>query len=185
MGKQDIESCAIGAFCQLMGEKAYSQIRISEICERAHISRKTFYSHFEHKEALLYAVVERDLSSSTIDLYQVVTREGSGAPATNLLMELMFERVLARKDFYHAMCSAECEPLLIRVVSNTCANCHLLLADRSSAAAESQVVYASIYGSYGFAAVLVHWIKGGMITPPKQMARWIGEWAASSASTGF
>lgn len=41
------------AFEELMLEKPYEKITVSEICKRSTVRRGTFYKHFEDKEALL------------------------------------------------------------------------------------------------------------------------------------
>lgn len=41
------------AFDELMLEKAYDNITVSEICERSTVRRGTFYKHFEDKDALM------------------------------------------------------------------------------------------------------------------------------------
>ena len=43
----------VAALDELVGEKDYEKIHVSEICERAEISRSTFYHHFEDKNAIL------------------------------------------------------------------------------------------------------------------------------------
>ena len=39
------------AFVELLREKGYSAITVSDIIERANVGRSTFYSHFHDKEA--------------------------------------------------------------------------------------------------------------------------------------
>ena len=43
----------VSALDELVGEKDYEKIHVSEICERAGVSRSTFYHHFEDKNAIL------------------------------------------------------------------------------------------------------------------------------------
>lgn len=44
------------AFLELMSEKGYANITITDISQRAMINRKTFYLHFETKEALYNSI---------------------------------------------------------------------------------------------------------------------------------
>lgn len=41
------------AFFDLLESKSYEEIKIVDICDKAHLSRKTFYTYFENKEDLL------------------------------------------------------------------------------------------------------------------------------------
>ena len=50
------------ALRSLLSEKDYERLSVKEICERAHICRKTFYIYFESKEDLLRDVLDRTLS---------------------------------------------------------------------------------------------------------------------------
>ena len=50
------------AFLYLMSEKGYANITITDISQRAMINRKTFYLHFETKEALYNSISNELLS---------------------------------------------------------------------------------------------------------------------------
>ena len=52
--QQHLEQCLMG----LMLTENYSQITISQICDRAGISRKSFYRYFSSKEGCLYALID-------------------------------------------------------------------------------------------------------------------------------
>jgi AcrR family transcriptional regulator len=47
------------AFVQLLREKGYSAITVSDIIERADIGRSTFYSHYQDKDDLFVAQLDR------------------------------------------------------------------------------------------------------------------------------
>jgi AcrR family transcriptional regulator len=47
------------AFVQLLKEKGYSAITVSDIIQRADIGRSTFYSHFRDKEDLFVSQLDR------------------------------------------------------------------------------------------------------------------------------
>lgn len=47
----------------LMKEKAFEDIKVSDICERAYVNRSTFYAHFEDKYMLLDTLI-KDLKES-------------------------------------------------------------------------------------------------------------------------
>jgi AcrR family transcriptional regulator len=47
------------AFVQLLREKGYSAITVSDLIERANIGRSTFYSHYRDKDDLFVAQLDR------------------------------------------------------------------------------------------------------------------------------
>src|SRR5688572_4934244 len=47
------------AFVQLMREKGYSAITVSDIIERANVGRSTFYSHYQDKDDLFVHELDR------------------------------------------------------------------------------------------------------------------------------
>ena len=47
------------AFIELMREKGYSAITVSDLIERANIGRSTFYSHYHDKEDLFVSELDR------------------------------------------------------------------------------------------------------------------------------
>ena len=52
--QRQLEQCLM----ELMLTESYAQITISHICDRAGISRKSFYRYFSNKEGCLYALLD-------------------------------------------------------------------------------------------------------------------------------
>lgn len=64
--KRKTREAIFTAFIALLSKKDFTQITVSEIIEKADISRATFYSHFETKDDLLKALCE-DLFCHVVD----------------------------------------------------------------------------------------------------------------------
>ncbi len=81
------------SFITLLHEKEYSRISISEICQRAGVSRQTFYSLFESKENIVSFVLTKHHEFSP-------TRECncSGAPTLKQLSEGYCNYIVSKKD---------------------------------------------------------------------------------------
>ena len=47
------------AFAQLLARRPYARIRVSEITRKAQVGRATFYAHFDSKDSLLRAELQR------------------------------------------------------------------------------------------------------------------------------
>lgn len=52
--QRQLEQCLL----ELMLTEAYGQITISDICDRAGLSRKSFYRYFSSKDGCLYALID-------------------------------------------------------------------------------------------------------------------------------
>lgn len=101
------------ALFELLKEKNFSQIKISEICDRALVHRTTFYNHFEDKYDLLRYILEnihKDIKSKVnkidgiVEYYASIARlyiqEIKKSPelfsiaiATNDISSFMFQEV--------------------------------------------------------------------------------------------
>lgn len=55
---QRTQSSLHAALQALMNEKPYDKIRVSQITKRAHVSRQTFYLHYETKDDLLISLFD-------------------------------------------------------------------------------------------------------------------------------
>ena len=54
---------------EMMEKQEFSKIKVSELCERAKIPRKSFYVYFESKEDVLYALIEHTICD--VDYFQI------------------------------------------------------------------------------------------------------------------
>ncbi len=62
-----------GALVELLETKAFSQIRVEEITEKVHISRRTFYLYYKDKRDCLLDILKRMLKSIEDDYMQVLS----------------------------------------------------------------------------------------------------------------
>ncbi len=49
----------LDGMAHVLGERAYAELTIADVVAAAHVSRRTFYEHFDGKEACLLALCER------------------------------------------------------------------------------------------------------------------------------
>ena len=105
--QREFENCLL----ELMTQAPYSQITISDICQRVGLSRKSFYRYFGSKEDCLHALIDHsimefssvylpDSAISQRDLYEYYFRYWKGlsplltALCQNQLTTCFFERTM-------------------------------------------------------------------------------------------
>ncbi|MGC2374396.1 MAG: TetR family transcriptional regulator [Solirubrobacteraceae bacterium] len=91
----------LGATCEVVFERGVHAFSVALACQRAGVSRKTFYDLFENREACLLAAFEEALAQAARAVLEVASRQASWteqvrAGLTGLLSFLDREPVAAR-----------------------------------------------------------------------------------------
>lgn len=107
--QREIENCLL----ELMGTVPYAQITVGDICQKAGLSRKSFYRYFSNKDGCLHGLVDHALVASAsaymvndtpledhrqmLEDYFVYWRQAAplvGALCQNGLENVLFDRTL-------------------------------------------------------------------------------------------
>ena len=153
------------AFFELLGEKEYAQISVSEIAGRADVARRTFYRLYENKDGIIeyyfsqlckeyqtsHGVLERyDLEQIARDYFSFWYRQ----------REILLKLHKAGMDhmLYYGISSSSTEVIRRRV------------ADEGLRQSEEMEYFAD-YSVGGFINLLFRWINVGMEETPEQYAR--------------
>jgi AcrR family transcriptional regulator len=85
--KQKIEHIAK----ELFFKHGFKKVTIDEICKKAHVSRKTYYTFYENKIALVLFIID-EISSDTIRKFtSVINGEGTFAEKLEHSLQLKYE----------------------------------------------------------------------------------------------
>lgn len=95
------------AFLDLMEEKGYANITITDIAKKAMINRKTFYIHFETKEALYNSISNELLSILSPTLNKLQNLEGKEQRQYVINMLLHFKE---HKDIFNILVKDKTNP---------------------------------------------------------------------------
>lgn len=71
--KQQTRHAIVHAAFALFAEQGFDRVAVESICERAGVSRATFFKHFAQKELLL-----RELASSRLEMIRTIVGEWAG-----------------------------------------------------------------------------------------------------------
>lgn len=158
----------IDGFLDLLREKDFEQITVQAICDRAQISRSSFYRYYEDQFQLL-ALVEESLTSeleenSDLDLF---LKHPSSADALEQMTEF-FRGIQKRMDQFQV--------LVTRVRPNIFEKSRIFPIDTTIEALEdrlgpSRARYLSGFLVLGGQRIIADWIaKGDSRETPKEMA---------------
>lgn len=158
-----------GALIDLMREKRFDDIFISEIMKRADLVRRTFYAHYKTKEDVILEYIDELISESFDEIFDGV-RECNGT------MALVYFRLWDQhKDFVNLLKDSGQLVLLnnfhkqIKEIdnrSNVFSNMGF---------SESIKKYAAKFYAGAMWSVLTQWIETGMKETPEELAALIQE----------
>lgn len=151
-----------GAFVELLREKGYSAISVSDIIERANIGRSTFYSHYRDKDDLFVNELDRVIEVLS---HQIPEQEEMPFfPSLGL-----FRHVGEQYELYKALLWTPGMDMLIKHMQKSLS--HRIEQGFQESEMEYQVpipVMANfIAGS--FLTLLKWWLENKMVYSPEQM----------------
>ena len=139
----------LAAFIELVLERGYAAIAITDIVERADIGRSTFYAHFRSKDELLIASMQWMFDILANSLSPDAPRE----PLDNVVAHYWSNRRLARVVLSHPI-----EPKLRRALTATVQR--RLVAQASAGADADQLKLTAIRIANAQLGVLAAWTRG-------------------------
>lgn len=152
------------AFIKLVIEQGYDAITVLDIADQAKVGRKTFYRHYQDKEALLYATLEEIIIEGRPFL---LPPESPKAAEENTLHALRFAhryaellRVLLRSPVAEQLL----QPLFVFGITEG----HRFFG--GSTTPDALVAYHFVSTMM---ALTRWWIEQGMPYPPEEMAEYI------------
>ena len=105
------------ALLDLMREKQFEEIKVSDICDKALINRSTFYAHFEDKYELLARYIKEMKESLAEEL-----KKNKNITSTKEyyieMIRLFLNHIESKKDMYVAMAINNRNGILTDIVSD-------------------------------------------------------------------
>lgn len=150
------------AFVELLKERGYDAITVSDIIERANIGRSTFYSHYQDKDDLFVSELDRVIE--TLSHYMPEREEMPFFPSLGL-----FRHVGEQVELYKALLWTPGIDLLIKHMQTSLS--HRIEQGFQESKMEYRVpipIMANfIAGS--FLILLKWWLENKMVYSPEQM----------------
>ena len=154
-----------GCLHELMLAESYPQITISNICDRAGVSRKSFYRYFSSKEGCLYALLDHAI----FDGASFYLPEPAGVQSTRLAYEHFFSYWKEKALLLEALDKNALSLLLAeRMIAYTVQEereFHYLFREQRNESSERSIFYIS-----GIVGLILTWYRSGFSKSPSQMA---------------
>jgi AcrR family transcriptional regulator len=169
-----IDDSIVNGFKKLLLIHYYEKITIDMICKEASVSRKTFYNHFNGKEAIFRKIIHDDVRIPLENIRSLLpTRQIKSAPL--LLAEKTYEEFYDQKALFLRLRS-KADILLLRetVFSELLAMNKEIMANYP--VDEIELDYLTYFCASTNTSLISKWILDGMVLPPKQAARFFYKW---------
>ena len=167
------------ALLSLMGEKPFRDIQVTEIVDRAEVSRAAFYLHFRSKEELLFSQVDSVFEAFHTELAGEVA---AGRVDLRRFTTLLFEYWERYAPTLRLVVEADMQQVLLArlrgYVETTMATLDAATGAEPDPRTHSYVVDFVAGGSY---LLLTRWIESGMQTPAEEMGLLLYEMSAPCA----
>ena len=169
-----VEELIESSFRKLLVSLPYQKITVSLICEDTGIARRTFYSHFDNKEAILSAIFDRDIIRTQTSMRDILPDQVRKDNAL-LFMSKLYEAILEDGDFYYKLVGPlkGKDDTFLRVATNSIYRLACQVFDGSSQhTSEQERDYAAYFFASSQAMLMQKWISEKMVVPPEVLASW-------------
>lgn len=167
------------ALKEAAAQKGFDKTSIADITERCGLNRQTFYYHFQDKYELLGWIYYNEAFAGVV--------EGISFENWDERLLLLFRLMLREKSFYTSTIKSAGEIFEQYLHSIT----HALfygaaekLDENSRLTEEDKQFFAEFY-TYAICGVVAAWAKGGMRTPPQELAHRLKQLASNSEKLAY
>lgn len=158
------------ALLELIDERGYDAINITDITERADLRRATFYLHYDDKDQLLLAALESTFDELVAGLEPIMRGDALGGKTNVETYRVMFAHIAAHHALYKAILTSGAAAVITRRIREYLAG-HILrgLQIKLEAAVVPEVVAQYIAGAE--LALITWWLEQDMPHSVDEMAR--------------
>jgi AcrR family transcriptional regulator len=165
-----------------MREKPFRDIQVTEIVDRAEVSRAAFYLHFRSKEELLFSHVDTVFDEFHAELSGEVA---AGRVDLRGFTTLLFRYWQRYAPTLRLVIEADMQQVLLERLRGHVEAAMATLEARTGAAADVRThSYVVDFVAGGCYLLLTRWITSGMPTPAEEMGLLLYELSAPCARVG-
>lgn len=178
-GNRQIEKtrqAIVNAYLVLIQELPSKAIKICAICDRANVSRPTFYNHFQTKDEILLTYLDNILDEMFIEYRNRQSKRKEDAFSNFESASIQFFSLWQSKaDLYKLIKNIHAENLLIQKLKDHHLKTYQVRALPDFPIGDPEILdYFISHLSYVFFSILDQWMKNGMKRKPQEMGGTIG-----------
>ncbi len=155
------------ALLDLIKEKPYKQISISEITDRAGLARPTFYLHYESKNDLLLNYLDQLFEQFYKDIdFDILETEISASAAAKI-----FQQVQDHPEIFHVVLTAGSDQLLLKRFQSYILKVFNRFTTKNNLKTETTpyLNYVADYLAGAILAMIMDWMEMGQPHSPEIM----------------
>lgn len=184
-GSEQMAHCIKDAYRSLVLNSAGEKITIAQICDKAAVSRRTFYAYFNGKSDLVDAIFYDDALRGVEELLPHFLAKKNPDVSVPLFTEMVFRGIYDNGAFYRCLVAGGGATAFAEIISRNSTRLYRHLSTLDHVTVDEKLSYAFCFSGAGLAAIVVKWIQDGMAVPPETLATWLEEWGFSVAEVGF
>ena len=165
------EKLIIG-FRHLVMKKNFEKLTVAEICEHANVSRKTFYTYFKDKNDIIEQIVRHSLTQPFAELRKLYMLNDL---APTVIMEWLYTQIYEDREFYTEISRFSGQNSFEEFLLNH-TTCMLEKALADTNMSDLDMEYTVYFYASSHTALLIKWIRDGMIVSPAKMASFYEAW---------
>lgn len=173
------------AFMQLMSQKRFATISITEIVELANYNRGTFYTHYESKEALLDEImselIEDLLRSFRAPYEKTDVIRINELPAASITL---FDHIYEHASIYTILLKSDVLSLVRDKMFEALKN--IVTEELEHTVSDINQELMTIYSMSALLGLVFYWIENGFVYSPSYMQEQLVkmlQWRPTSAKT--
>lgn len=149
---------------EVMLQRRYEDISVSDLCQKLGVPRKTFYRYFSGKDGALYALI--DHAFMDFDSFEIIDRD---LPPEKY-MERVFRYWTACKPLLDALSRSGLSGVLVQRAIDYSREMENLPLFMTSSDKQMQD-YGTMFAVCGLMTMMVQWHQDGFHPGPEQMAK--------------
>lgn len=162
----------INSFYQLVMSQDFIKLTVSEICEEAQISRKTFYKYFKDKNDIVEQILIKDILLPMQKLRELYINMEL---PSGMILEWQYQQFYKERKFYERISAFTGQNSFYEFILKHSTE---IISEKLKILKLSDIEkeYMTYFYASSHTMLLVKWIKDGMIISPKQIASYYERW---------